>query len=99
MYDPDPQRPALRLCEASKPAEPVARRSSAELLAIAERQMEEAIKAWVSATIDYAAEYRQAQPISAARPVGDGMMRYEPVPTVFRTNGDVERHEPPGALG
>lgn len=91
MYDPDPQRPALRLGEpkAIQITEPSERLSTAELLMIAEAQMEAAIKAWVSATIDYAAERRQSQPISAARPVGDGRMRYER-PMVFRQNGSSE---------
>jgi hypothetical protein len=63
MYDPDQQSPVLRLV--SIPKTPSL--TTSQILAIAEREMEEAIKRWVSATVDYAAERAQAQPISAVR--------------------------------
>lgn len=73
MYDPDQQSPALRLGSISKTPS----LTTSERLALAERQMEEAIKAWVSATIDHTAERRQSQPISAARQnIGDGAVRF-----------------------
>ena len=66
-----------------------ARLTTSERLALAERQMEEAVARWSEAFIAWQAERRQSQPISAARPVGDGMMRYER-PMVFRQNGSIE---------
>lgn len=85
MYDPDQQSPVLRLGSISKTPS----LTTSERLALAERQMEEAVARWSEAFIAWQAERRQSQPISAARPVGDGMMRYER-PMVFRQNGSVE---------
>jgi hypothetical protein len=63
MYNPDQQSPVLRL--GSIPKTPSL--TTSQILAIAEREMEEAIKRWSSAYSDWAAERRQAQPIPAAR--------------------------------
>lgn len=90
MYDIDPQRPALRLGDT--PARVSSYEEAAKRLTIAEHEMEEAIKRWSAAFIDWTALRAQSRPVSAVRhPVGDGAVRYEPAPTVFRFNGHVER--------
>jgi hypothetical protein len=74
MYDPDQQRPVLRLGSVS---ETPSRLSTSELLALAEREMEAAIKRWSEAYTAWTTERAQSQPISAVRkPVGDGMVRF-----------------------
>jgi hypothetical protein len=104
MYDPDPQRPALRLGELADGAEarangylqewmkdpsfcaavkaPNPHRPPANLedalarVTLTQHDMERANLRWVEAMMDYEALRAQSQPISAARPVGDGNVRF-----------------------
>jgi hypothetical protein len=71
--------------------EPSRGRSTAELLAEAELQMEEAIKRWVDTYNAWTIERLQSLPIPVSgKPVGDGAVRYER-PAVYRASGQVEQ--------
>jgi hypothetical protein len=70
MYDIDQQRTVLRLGSISETPSPL---TTSERLALAERQMEEAIARWVEADMAWRAEDLQSRPISA---VQDGAVRF-----------------------